>query len=348
MNISRNNNFDLIRLVAAIQVVLWHLKEHLQIVGYDSFYYIISFIPGVPIFFSMSGFLIFASFDRNSNNIGKYFRNRFYRIYPALWTSVIILVGLLIFISDIEFHKLLTAKFFIWIFAQLTFFQFWTPDVLRPWGVGTPNGVLWTIIVEIQFYILVPILFWVQKRIKRNQLILIFFGIVFSILFNHILKDYKDSESIIVKLLTVSIFPYLYYFLLGVIFYLKFDLIISFLRNKVFFWFAFYILYCFIFSFKFDLFVPSYWPNLAGLFSEIILIFMFFSFAYSFNGLSERLLKGIDISYGIYIYHMLIINTLLTFNITGIFGSVLCVILTLSMGLFSWFLIEKPFLKRKT
>lgn len=347
MNLSRENNFDLIRLIAAIQVVFWHLNEHLNIEGYDSFFHFISFLPGVPIFFAMSGFLIYASFERNSENVEKYFKNRFYRIYPGLWASVIVLVILLIFTSGIEYHVFLNSKFFIWIVAQLTFFQFWTPDILRPWGVGTPNGVLWTIVIEIQFYLFVPLLFWLQKKLKNGSLFLIILLLIFSIVFNNVLRPYKESPTIVSKLLSVSIFPYLYYFLLGVIFYIKYDFLISFVRKKIFLWTGIYFLFCYIFSYKLGLFTPSYWPNLFGLISEVVLIFMVFSFAYSFKGLSEKLLSGIDISYGIYVYHMIIVNTLLTYKVIGIFGSFVCLVITLIIGLLSWFIIEKPFLKLK-
>lgn len=56
--ISRENNFDLIRLFAALQVLLGHGINHLQILGYDEILDVISFFPGVMVFFVISGFLI--------------------------------------------------------------------------------------------------------------------------------------------------------------------------------------------------------------------------------------------------------------------------------------------------
>lgn len=43
--ISRENNFDLIRLFAALQVLLGHGINHLQILGYDEILDVISFFP---------------------------------------------------------------------------------------------------------------------------------------------------------------------------------------------------------------------------------------------------------------------------------------------------------------
>ena len=41
--------------------------------------------------FAISGFLISASFER-SHNLANYFRNRFLRIFPALWCVVLLTV----------------------------------------------------------------------------------------------------------------------------------------------------------------------------------------------------------------------------------------------------------------
>ena len=52
------NNFDLIRLFAASQVAITHASEHL---GFNHpIIDAIAFLPGVPIFFFISGFLIYC------------------------------------------------------------------------------------------------------------------------------------------------------------------------------------------------------------------------------------------------------------------------------------------------
>lgn len=49
--------------------------------------------------------------------------------------------------------------------GQATIFQFWTPDFLRGYGVGCPNGALWTISIFIQFYFCVFFIYkWLNKR----------------------------------------------------------------------------------------------------------------------------------------------------------------------------------------
>ena len=69
----RPNNFDLIRLLAAIQVVIYHGVEHLKIEGLKDTWllFILECFPGVPIFFVLSGFLVSASWER-SKSLGQY------------------------------------------------------------------------------------------------------------------------------------------------------------------------------------------------------------------------------------------------------------------------------------
>ncbi|MBK8972421.1 MAG: acyltransferase family protein [Hahellaceae bacterium] len=83
------NNFDLIRLLAALQVTLIHGLEHLGIGMPFLLNQIIQSIPGVPIFFVISGYLISASFERRKS-LANYYFNRFLRVYPGLWFCLLI------------------------------------------------------------------------------------------------------------------------------------------------------------------------------------------------------------------------------------------------------------------
>jgi len=56
----QRNNFDLIRLFAALQVVVTHGDRFILNWG-GVLSPVLEFIPGVPIFFLISGFLISAS-----------------------------------------------------------------------------------------------------------------------------------------------------------------------------------------------------------------------------------------------------------------------------------------------
>src|SRR4051794_31062121 len=86
----RNNNFDLLRLFAATEVLFSHSYWHFEMPDPIWLTYLHNF-PGIPIFFVISGFLISASYERKSD-LKNYVRNRALRIYPALWFCIILTV----------------------------------------------------------------------------------------------------------------------------------------------------------------------------------------------------------------------------------------------------------------
>jgi peptidoglycan/LPS O-acetylase OafA/YrhL len=62
----------------------------------------------------------------------------------------------------------------------------------------------------------------------------------------------------------------------------------------------------------------------------------------------ENFLNKNDISYGIYLYHMPVVNFLIYNNISGsYFSFAICLILTVLLAIISWKVIEKPFLSLK-
>jgi peptidoglycan/LPS O-acetylase OafA/YrhL len=146
----------------------------------------------------------------------------------------------------------------------------------------------------------------------------------------------------LIKLLGVSIVPYLYCFLTGSMMYLFWDKIKKNIEGKALYWLLFYIIFNLIFDIK-----PLYTPVNLHLISNLLLSIVTISLAYTLPKISS-FLKGNDISYGIYIYHMLVINSLICF---GYLGDVkylfLTVIITIAISLFSWFLIEKKALQYK-
>ena len=347
-NIPRVNNFDIIRLLAALQVVFRHTQHHFELEGIYSEVgkYFLNYFPGVPIFFCISGFLIFWSFDRNSDDIKKYFTNRFLRLFPALWICFLITLGLLLYDSQNPTSLFRNTSFYLWVLGQISFFQFWTPDILRFWGMGTPNGSLWTIIVEIQFYILVPFIYFFRGKSKRN--FIIYFLLSLSIIGNIIIGRFGE-ETMIYKMGGVTILPYLYNFLLGVLAYIFWNNIKVLVINKFWIWISIYIFYIIVCGNYLGFNLNSYFISTPfHILSNLILSFVVLSAAFTSNDLSKNLLKGNDISYGIYIYHMLIINFLVQrgFIGSGIFMFITFIIVII-VSYLSWKFIEKPALSLK-
>src|SRR4051794_7941341 len=85
-----NNNFDLIRLLAALEVAIGHSFAWLKVPLPSGTSAAIACLPGVAIFFVISGFLITRSYVERNGNIAAYFARRALRIYPALWLQYVL------------------------------------------------------------------------------------------------------------------------------------------------------------------------------------------------------------------------------------------------------------------
>ena len=126
-------------------------------------------MPGVPIFFFVSGFLISRSYESNSEARASTHRNRGLRIYPAL--IVCTALSLLSVAGDWVTSRRSSspsATSSHGSLGQITIFQFYGPVFMRAFGTGVLNGSLWTISVELQFYVLIPLLSWVLRTIERS------------------------------------------------------------------------------------------------------------------------------------------------------------------------------------
>ena len=202
------NNFNLLRLLAALQVVYIHTVEHLQIKTSMvlSIRDMVSHFPGVPIFFLISGYLITMSYEKNQN-IKEYAKNRFLRIIPGLYVSFFI--GLIILWHFDQFMDVSIMSVLFWIFAQLTLFQFYNPEFIRDFGVGVINGSLWTISVELTFYIVLPFIYiFFKKDFYKRFLLLVLISLLFYYYIRHISSDIFLYE----KFIRSSILPYLFYY----------------------------------------------------------------------------------------------------------------------------------------
>jgi len=63
----------------------------------------------------------------------------------------------------------ITAKqWFAWLATQFTFLQFFNPDFMRAYATGKLNASLWTISVELQFYLLTPIIFSYPNTTRKS------------------------------------------------------------------------------------------------------------------------------------------------------------------------------------
>jgi peptidoglycan/LPS O-acetylase OafA/YrhL len=326
----RQNNLEWLRLLFAVQVVATHSVAHL---GMARPVWLAAF-PGVPAFFFVSGFLIYAAYQNSS--LPNYIRNRLLRLIPAL--VAVTLGGVLVALVAHGWRDILSNPgiYAAWLFAQITLGQAYNPEHFRDIGVGVINGSLWTITTEILFYIFVPIIVFLEKHIKYSVIILTIFSFLFYASSEYVFSGYEIYGK--------SLFDYFY-------------------LTPIYWGWMFGLG---IISYKYWNSIYPYMSMMPLLLLPMILMLIYGDGGVWFNGWGQRmgflyflcycgvilyLAFGVrpiplsfDISYGTYIWHMPIINLLLVLRLSNV---VLAFALTLGLALLSWFLIERPFLRLK-
>ena len=339
------NNFNVLRLLAALQVAFLHAVHFLEIK--NSFILaiasVVKYFPGVPVFFILSGFLVVQSYERNIDKSLNYFKNRFLRIYPALLLCSLISLVVLV---CVEFDLVTELGLYTWFVSQLTFFQFFTPDSLRFYGVGTPNGVLWTVSVEVQFYLLLPLL---VRYMKQNKGLIVIIGLG-SLIFNYTVGPQLYTDVLLFKLIKVALPTYLYLFILGVLIHWNWDRLKGLIVGKLWIWLPLFVIYCLLNSWFWNLPILDYWMNSI---QDVLFVVLLAGFVFSF-GFSTKLLDYLkiftrfDYSYGIYIYHMIVINLFIHLGYTGKLQDLGYMLgLTLFLAVLSWHWVEKKALSLK-
>jgi peptidoglycan/LPS O-acetylase OafA/YrhL len=323
MEVHRRNNFDLLRILAALQVAITHAADHL-LAARPLLVDALGVFPGVPIFFVISGFLVSASYERS--DLRTYFLNRALRIYPGLWVCLCVSIAIAAAFG-VDF-----ANSSVWVLAQTTIVQFYNPDFLRGFGVGVLNGSLWTIPVELQFYVALPILY-AALRSNRALLVATLAGVLANIAF----IVWRD-DSTASKLAGVTLLPYVYMFLLGVLLQRNRALVRKYLVGRLPLWLALYIGAALVLGAA-GLQVTG---NDLNPISVTLLACLVICAAYA-----KPLHLGQDLSYGLYIYHMPVINAALELGRTGPLAAGGAVLVSLALASLSWMLIEHPALRLK-
>ncbi|MEG2254406.1 MAG: acyltransferase family protein [Vagococcus sp.] len=151
---------DGLRTLAILSVILYHLMPEVCKGGF----------LGVPLFFSISGFLITAPLVKEKQTEGRINFKEFYlkrgkRIYPSLIT-VIIIVGCVAIFKEKDSNYLLEAASALFgvnnlwqMTNQVSYFdQFKDVNLLKH---------LWSLSVELQFYLILPII--IQKIVTKKE-----------------------------------------------------------------------------------------------------------------------------------------------------------------------------------
>jgi peptidoglycan/LPS O-acetylase OafA/YrhL len=160
--VGRNNNFNLIRLLAALCVLFSHSVAVLGLPSQHEFFFdhvgLSLAEMAVDVFFVTSGFLVAASLI-NRRDVIAFLWARALRIYPALWVMLALTVFVLApSLTSLSLADYLTAQQTYEYFAKcatlISGVRYALPGVFETMPLkGEFNGSLWTLPIELRLYL---------------------------------------------------------------------------------------------------------------------------------------------------------------------------------------------------
>ena len=159
-----------LRAIGALGILIAHAWYDGQVVGgnptevADTYFHrlILSGGLGISLLFGLSGHLMFWPFvqqlwgNKRPVNLRNYALNRVLRVFPLYFILMVVLLLL-------QEHG-------------GTFEQWWRFSLFAENSssstVGTVNGPMWSLVVELHFYILLPLGAWLLARLARNNMML--------------------------------------------------------------------------------------------------------------------------------------------------------------------------------
>lgn len=172
-------SITILRGLAATAVFFYHYHVGALLSGIFQLSFLefidrIGALYAVPLFFLISGFCIHLSQlrfmsgnDRGVFSVRDYYTRRFWRIYPAYFVALLFsCVALLMSGRSITIPDFLTHLFLLQGFSVAYF--------------NSINLVLWTISIEVLFYLLYPVWYFMRQRLGLHVALLISFLVSLS------------------------------------------------------------------------------------------------------------------------------------------------------------------------
>lgn len=158
---------DGLRALAALSVLAYHATATAGaktiIAGHDLTWTYFYTESGVDLFFVLSGFLLFMPYARDilggraAPAAGEFYRRRALRILPAYYVCLgaLTLTQLSVYTTPMGVQNILAHLFLL-------------HDIFPPFN-RTISGPFWTLAVEWQFYLMLPLIAWVIGRVSRGS-----------------------------------------------------------------------------------------------------------------------------------------------------------------------------------
>ena len=160
----RSARVESLRAIAALSVLVAHAWMYAHGFGASTYVpflhrIVASGALGVQLFFALSGYLIFRPFARRDFggggpiNLRSYAFNRALRILPLYWFAVVVLLVL-------TQHGGSSNQW--WRFGLFA-------ETFSRTTAQTVDGPMWSVVVEIHFYILLPLIAWVLAGLSQGR-----------------------------------------------------------------------------------------------------------------------------------------------------------------------------------
>lgn len=339
-------NLYSLRFFLAITVVLFHIPITSYTIGLPYYNALPIFNKGliaVNFFFSLSGFLIARNLyleyqKKGTLNLLAFYSRRIRRLWPVYY--LVIIIGIILYHIILPFIGI-DYKINYNLFDLFLHYIFFIPNVFNAnFKVGGILNITWSVGIEEQFYIFFPMFFlFFRKKIKWILLILLFILLGFLIFY----YDFYFYRS------------YFFYFILGgLLALLAEEGKLRFLRFKIV---NAIILIVFTLNFFTDFF--TFYTNMAfhHIFNLIVSNLFIVSIAYFplFKLDALKINYFGQISYGIYLYHMIIVTAylytiklfkldeMINDSLLIIINNVVVIVLTLFISHLSYQYFEKLF-----
>lgn len=152
--VQKENGFTAIRIFCALIVVYEHF---IILTGVNLPMFELRGIA-VNVFFILSGFWVTRSLY-TSKSLLEFYKKRVKKIFPAYLTVVFAAAILLVFISTLTIRQYFTdSGFWKYLVANISTLNFIHPSLPGVFNGEPVNGSLWTIKVELGFYIILPLI----------------------------------------------------------------------------------------------------------------------------------------------------------------------------------------------
>ena len=336
-----------IRAIASIIVVIWHTDQKSYLFGAEKVGFHKNGMAGnaVDMFFVLSGFLItylllIEKERTNTIDFKKYYLRRIFRIWPLYYLSIFITL-VLIYFKVVPDVLNLGYSIFLYLFLMVN-----VAYVLKV-AISTITP-LWSVGVEEQFYLIWP---HVIKRTSNyiKVFVLIFFG---YLLLKTLVYVFFTPSSYLFNIIAFTRIDIMCLGAIGAYLVYSKNTILKYIYRKdiqIIAWLV--LLYSVVFE---PLHIISFLDKEINAFFYFIIILNVSTNTKSLLSLEHNLFNFFGkISYGIYVYHMIVIYLLSYFlkkytieiNHPAIFILVFLSTILVAWLSFNWF--EKPFLKMK-